>query len=159
MKTRKAKLSDLDSITNLYVKFLNHNIQFGKFIYKNKPKINKKELKHSLKKRIINSKKNIFLVAEENGKLDGFVQAEIMSNRESRTAKKVVEIVDIYSELKKKGTGKKLLKEIEKWARLNNAKFILWEFIYGNKSAENFCVKNKFKYFKVKMLKKLRWQH
>lgn len=156
MKIRKINLNDLDSITELYVEFLDNNMQFGKFIYKNKPKINKKELKKALKKRISNPKRNIFLVVEDGGKLEGFVQAEIISSKESKTNKKIVEIVDIYSKSKRKRIGGKLLKEIENWANSNKAEFILWEFISGNKSAENFCIKHKFKHFKIKMLKKLK---
>jgi len=78
-----------------------------------------------------------------------------MSHRESRTDKKVIEIVDIYSSIKRKGIGKLLLKEIEKWAKLEKANYILWEFMTDNKGAENFCRKNRFKDFKTKMLKKV----
>ena len=156
MKIRKINLADLDVITNLYIDFLNYQLRFGKFVYKHKPKINKKELKQTLKKRIIYSKDKLFLVAEEKNGLVGFVQAEIISNKKGKTNKKVVEIVDIYSKFKRKGIGKKLLLEIEKWANSKKTDFILWEFISGNKSAEDFCIKNKFKYFKIKMLKKLK---
>ena len=58
--------------------------------------------------------------------------------------------------LKRKGIGKKLLEKFEIWAKEKRAKFILWEFIAGNKIAEDFCLKNKFKHFKIKMLKKVK---
>jgi len=157
MKIRKAKKEDLDEIVEFYVKFLNYMNKFTKFAKDKKDnKINKKELKKVLNNRLKKSSRKIFLVAEENKKLQGFIGAEIMSSRESKTNKKVVEIVDIYSKNKRKGIGTKLYREIEKWAKSNGAEFIQWEFLHGNKIAEDFCIKNKFKRFRVKMLKRLK---
>jgi len=155
MNIRKATISDLEFLIRLYSELINYNLQFAKFVYKQKPKINKSELKKSIK-QMMNSKNKVLLIAEGNKKLLGFAQAEIMSNKESRTKNKVVEIIDMYVHSKKKGTGKILLNEIEKWARTKKANYILWEFISGNNIAENFCTKNKFKHFKTKMLKKLK---
>ena len=156
IEIRKAKKEDLDSITALYTEYLSHTGPFAGFVNENKITINKKEVRDAIKKRFISSNKNIFLVAEKDKKLLGFVQAEIMSHQESRTKKRVIEIVDIYAKPKRKGIGRRLFNEIEKWANSNKAKFILWEFIFGNKIAEKFCIKNKFKPFKIKMLKKLK---
>ena len=155
MIIRKPKLQDLNNLTNLYVKFLEHTNQFGTWIYKKRPKINEKELKSGLKKRIFIQKNSIFLIAEEK-EIIGFVQARILSSRESNTKKKVIEIVDIFSKNKGKGIGKSLLKEVESWAKKKKADFILWEMICGNKIAEDFCVKNDFRHFKLKMLKKIK---
>ena len=156
MIIRKAKKEDIDSIVKLYTEFLSYTGQFARFVSKKKITINQKELRRAIKKRVNPSKENVFLVAEENKKLLGFVQAEIMSPKESRTKKRVVEVIDIYTKSKREGIGRRLLNEIENWANSKKAKFILWEFIYGNKIAERFCIKNKFKPFKVKMLKKLK---
>jgi len=156
MKIRKIKIDDINYITKLYLELLNHNLRFVKYLENKKNKINKNELKESLKKRINQTKNKVFLVAEKGDKIYGFVQAEIMSNKKSRTKNKVVEIIDIYVHSKKKGTGKMLLSEIEKWARTKKANYILWEFMSGNNIAENFCIKNKFKHFKTKMLKKIK---
>lgn len=157
MKIRKAKRQDINEIVELYIKFFKYMRKFAKFV-KNKKEnsVNKEELKKFLAKRIKPSNKELFLVAEENKKLLGFIASEIMSSRESRTDKKVLEVVDVYVDNKRKGVGKKLFIEVEKWARLNNIRFIQWEYLYGNKTADSFCVKNKFKHFKVKMLKKLK---
>lgn len=157
MKIRKAKKKDLEEIVKLYIKFFKYMSRFAKFVKEKKENsVNKTELRNFLAKRIKPSNKGLFLVAEENGKLLGFIASEIMSSRESRTDKKVLEVVDIYVDNKRKGVGKKLLEEIEIWAKLNKIRFIQWEYLYGNDVAENFCVKNKFRHFKVKMLKKLR---
>lgn len=156
MKIRKAMKEDLDEIVELYVKFFNYMSKFAKFVKDKKDSVNKNRLKNFLAKRIKLSDKKIFLVAEENNKILGFIESEIINSRESRTDKRVVEVVDIYVDKKRKGVGNKLLKEIEKWAKSKNTKFILWEYLSGNKVAENFCIKNRFKHFKIKMLKKLK---
>ena len=156
VKIRKVKKDDLDSLARLYSELLKYINQFAKPFSRKNSFFDKEEIKKAIKNRTISSEKNLFLVAEENKNLLGFVQAEIMSSRESKTDKRIVEVVDIYTKTHKRGTGKKLLKEIEIWARKRKAKFILWEFVYGNNLAENFCVKNKFKHFKTKMLKELK---
>jgi GNAT superfamily N-acetyltransferase len=153
MIIQKARKEDLKQIVPLYIDYLRYQRRFAKWLGNSKSKINNSEIKGWLEKSI-NKKGHIFLVTEDNNKIQGFVHAEILSHKESKTNKKVIEIIDIYSHLKQKGIGKKLLKEIEKWAKNNKANYILWEFITGNKSAENFCRKNKFKDFKTKMLKK-----
>src|SRR3989344_8624076 len=156
IKIRKAERNDLDSLIILYLELLKYVNQFAKHFSRKNSFFDKEEIKKAIKNRVVPSEKNIFLVAEENKNLLGFVQAEIMSSRESKTDKRVVEVVDIYTKTHKRGTGKKLLEEIERWARKRKAKFILWEFLYGNNLAENFCVRNKFKHFKTKMLKELK---
>jgi len=154
MIIRKAKKEDLKQIVPLYIDYLKSQRRFAKWLGNSKSKINANEIKRGIKTSI-NKKNHLFLVAEENSKILGFVHAEIMSHRES-TDKKVIEIVDIYSQIKQKGIGKKLLRKIEKWANANKSDYILWEFITENKIAENFCRKNKFRDFKTKMLKKLK---
>lgn len=157
MIIRKAEEKDLAQIVNLYDKFLKYMCKFGKFVKDKNFHIDSKiEIKNALTRRIKSSAKKIFLVAEEKDKILGFIEAEIMSQRDSKTKRKVIEIVDIYVKNKRKGVGNKLFKEIEKWSKLEEANFIQWEFLHGNKSAENFCIKNKFKYFRVKMLKRLK---
>jgi L-amino acid N-acyltransferase YncA len=156
MKIRKARKEDLSQIVSLYVAYLKYQIKFAKWLGNSNIKIDKNEIKLWIKASL-NKKEHIFLVAEENNIIKGFVNAEIMSYKESRTKKKVVvEIIDIYSHAKRKGTGRLFFKEIEKWAKKNKAYYIFWEFITGNKIAENFCRKNKFRDFKTKMLKKTR---
>ncbi|MFH1801432.1 MAG: GNAT family N-acetyltransferase [archaeon] len=156
IKIRKVKMRDLDEVVELYFEFLSYTNKFGRFVYKKRPKIDRKKLKRDLKNIIKTNPRRMFLVAEDSEKLLGFIQAEILSPKESKTNKKVIEIVDIYSKQKRKEIGRKLFKEIEKWAGINKTEFIQWEFVYGNKLAEKFCVKNKFKYFKIKMLKPLK---
>lgn len=157
MKIRKVENKDLKQLVELYNKFLIYLGKFGRFVKdKNSKRDSKIEIEKALEKRIKNKNKNIFLVAEEE-KLLGFVEARIMPSKESKTNKIVVEMVDIYVIPRtKKGIGKKLFREVAKWARLKNANFISWEFLYGNKKAEKFCIKNKFKHFRVEMLKKLK---
>ncbi len=155
MKIRKAIKKDIKKIIPLYVELLEHNIRFSKYLPNEIPKINKKELETGLKNRIKNTKNKPFLIAEKNNKICGFIQAEIIPNKQSKTNKKVIEIIDIYSKYKRKGIGKKLLLEIEKWGKEVKANFILWEFVSGNSLAEKFCIKNNFRPFKTKMLKKI----
>lgn len=154
MKIRKATKKDLKQIITSYIYYLISQRRFAKWLGNSKNKIDNEEVKMEIEKSI-GKKGHIFWVAEKNDKIQGFVHAEILSHRESKTDKKVIEIVDIYSHIKRKGIGKLLLKEIEKWAKLKKANYILWEFMTDNKDAENFCRKNKFKDFKTKMLKRV----
>ncbi len=154
MIIRKAKKEDVEQIILLYIPYLKYQGKFAKWTGNSKSKIDINEIRRGIEISL-NKNNNIFLVAEEKSKISGFVHAEIMAHSESRTDKKVVEIVDIYSHIKGKGIGKMLLKEIEKWAKNNKSDYILWEFITENKTAGEFCRKNKFKDFKTKMLKKL----
>ena len=154
MKIRKARKEDLDQIIALYVTYLKNQRKFSKWLGNSKKKIDAKELTFSIE-RLISKKGLLFLVAERENKIQGFISAEILSTKESRTDKKVVEIVDIYSHIKRRGIGKLLLKEVEKWAKINNVNYILWELMTENKNAEEFCIKNSFKDFKTKMLKKV----
>lgn len=157
MKIRKIEKSDLEQLTELYDKFLKYLGKFGRFVKdKNSKRDDKIKIKNALRKRIPPKKDNLFLVAEENKTLLGFIEARIMPKKESKTQKTVVEMIDIYVAKKRKGVGKKLFNEVEKWAKLRNANFISWEFLHGNKKAEKFCIKNKFKHFRVEMLKKLK---
>ena len=156
MKIRKARKEDLNQIVKLNIAYLKYQRKFAKWLGNSKLKIDKNEIRNEIKESF-SKKDHLFLVAEENNIINGFVHAELMPYKESKTKNKaVVEIIDIYSHVKRKGTGKLLLKEIEKWTKKNKADYILWEFITGNKIAESFCKKNKFKDFKTKMLEKIK---
>jgi L-amino acid N-acyltransferase YncA len=155
MIIRKATKEDIEELFTLYIKFLEYTNRFGRWVYKKRPKIETKEVKTYLGKRIF-QKNSIFLVAEEKKKVIGFVQARIVPKKESNTNKKLIEIVDIYSKNKGKGMGKNLLKEVISWAKKEKADFLVWEMIYGNKLAEDFCVRNGFRHFKLKMMKRVR---
>ncbi|MDP3027877.1 MAG: GNAT family N-acetyltransferase [Nanoarchaeota archaeon] len=154
MKIRNARKEDLAQIIALYVPYLRHQRKFSKWLGNSKKKIDIGELTLGIE-RLISKKGFLFLVAERKNKIQGFVYVEILSAKESRTDKKVAEIVDIYSHIKRKGIGKLLFKEVEKWAKTNNIYYILWEFMTENKNAEKFCIKNGFRDFKTKMLKKV----
>lgn len=154
IKIRNAEKEDLSQIIALYVPYLKYQRIFSKGLGNSKKDIDINELSLGIKK-LISKKEFLFLIAEKDNKILGFVSAEILPSNESRTDKKLVEIVDIYSHIKRRGIGRLLLKEVEKWAKINNADYIIWEFMTENKNAGKFCVKNGFKDFKTKMLKKV----
>lgn len=152
MKIRKAALKDLDAIASLYLELVKFSKKVSKYI-DSTGIINKKTIKRTIKSYLRSPKYSIVLVAERDKKIIGFVQATIPTYRINK--EKVAEVIGIYVSEKRKGIGKMLLQKVTEWAKERNAKFILWEPFSKNKIATNFLIKNKFKEFKVKMLKEL----
>lgn len=151
-KILKAKLSDLSSIANLYLELAKFHKKF-KYIDNSGKAINKKTLRKATRSYLA-SKNSLVLVAKENKKIVGFLEAAIKPDYRVN-GEKVVEIINIYVSKKGENVGSNLLQKTIAWARRKNARFIEWEVATENKEAIKFCRKNDFREFKTKMVRKV----
>ena len=155
MKIRKAKKSDLKEIDKVYFEasFDEVRTQFPKRSKSNIIKELNKWRKDRIKefKKEINSKNNYWLVAEVNGKVAGFANAEIGKNKEGRLT-----MLYIKKEFRGKGIGKRLIKERLKWIKSKKVKSIEAGSYIKNKSSISNLKKFGFVPVSIKMVKKLK---
>ncbi len=151
---RKTTKKDIENLQRLYGDFFKQMNKFAKFV-----RID--ETKNSISKsslQILTIQRDaLFLVAEKEDSIIGFVFAKISNNKKSRAKNnKVVEVLEIYARKKRRGIGAMLFEEIEKWAKKEKADWIKWEFLADNRCAERFCIKKSFRLFQLNMLKKVK---
>jgi GNAT superfamily N-acetyltransferase len=151
---RKTTKKDIENLQRLYGDFFKQMNKFAKFV-----RID--ETKNSISKsslQILTIQRDaLFLVAEKEDSIIGFVFAKISNNKKSRAKNnKVVEVLEIYARKKRRGIGAMLFEEIEKWAKKEKADWIKWEFLADNRCAERFCIKKGFRLFQLNMLKKVK---
>ena len=150
MKIRKANVSDLRGIDEIYVE---GSIDEGKYQF---PNISLKEMKKDLDKkqnsrrqgfrRYMKSKKHYWIVAEEKGKIIGFGQVWI-KNKDTG----ITESVYVDRKYRKRGVGKDLMKEMIKWLKNKKLKYIESGAYLRNKPSVKLHEKLGFKPFLVRM--------
>ena len=150
MKIRKANVSDLRRIDEIYVE---GSIDEGKYQF---PNISLKEMKKDLDKkqnsrrqgfrRYMKSKKHYWIVAEEKGKIIGFGQVWI-KNKDTG----ITESVYVDRKYRKRGVGKDLMKEMIKWLKNKKLKYIESSAYLRNKPSVKLHEKLGFKPFLVRM--------
>ncbi len=150
MKIRKANVSDLRRIDEIYVE---GSIDEGKYQF---PNISLKEMKKDLDKkqnsrrqgfrRYMKSKKHYWIVAEEKGKIIGFGQVWI-KNKDTG----ITESVYVDRKYRKRGVGKDLMKEMIKWLKNKKLKYIESGAYLRNKPSVKLHEKLGFKPFLVRM--------
>jgi L-amino acid N-acyltransferase YncA len=150
MKIRKANVSDLRGIDEIYVE---GSIDEGKYQF---PNISLKEMKKDLDKkqnsrrqgfrRYMKSKKHYWIVAEEKGKIIGFGQVWI-KNKDTG----ITESVYVDRKYRKRGVGKDLMKEMIKWLKNKKLKYIESSAYLRNKPSVKLHEKLGFKPFLVRM--------
>ena len=150
MKIRKANVSDLRRIDEIYVE---GSIDEGKYQF---PNISLKEMKKDLDKkqnsrrqgfrRYMKSKKYYWIVAEEKGKIIGFGQVRI-KNKDTG----ITESVYVDRKYRKRGVGKDIMKEMIKWLKNKKLKYIESSAYLRNKPSVKLHEKLGFKPFLVRM--------
>ena len=156
MKIRKAQIKDLSEIDEIYQEG-QLDEEENKFSRKSKKEI-LKELDKSKKLRLngfrkaINSSKEKFLVLEEKDKLIGFGDA-VLSNKK-RNAE--VALIYVKREYRRKGIGKKLLKELLKWLKEKGESKVFVTMDIENNSSINLNKQVGFRESIVIMEKKLK---
>lgn len=155
MKIRKATLKDLNAIASLYLELIKFSKKVSEYLDSTGTAISKEVIKKAIKGYITHPEDSIVLVAEKNRRIVAFIQATIKPAYRINK-KKVVEVIDAYVSEKRKGIGSILLKEVMGWAKKRNVEFVLWEILSKNKIGMKFLIKNKFKEFRIKMLKGLK---
>jgi len=123
---RKALPKDVDTIAGLNTKLLQHHLQFERQLYAlASPKKREKAMKKKAKQRIY-SKNSLALIAEANGKIVGYLTASIKTKPEYFKVNKVGHIHQLFVKpaFRKKGLGKALFKEAEKFFKQKGAEWM-----------------------------------
>ena len=136
---REAKLSDIDSIIELWKGLMEYHLEFFPDFYKFKRGYLSSMRKHF--GRNIRSKDSIVLVAEESGKPIGYVMGAVGKFRPPIYKwKKEANISDLFvdEEHRGKGISKKLFLEVKKFAKAKGADYLKLAVDVKNPSANKF---------------------
>ena len=155
MRIRKARKEDYKKIGKIYFEATVDEVKL-QFPKRSKlsiiKEVNKwKEDRIKEFKKEVYSKNNYWLIAEINGKIIGFANADINKNKEGRFT-----MLYIKREFRRKGIGKKLTTERLKWLKKMNAKNIEAGPYIKNKSSISNLKKFGFKPISIRMVKKLK---
>ena len=160
MKIRKAKKEDIEKIWEIEKESREHHTKISQTKYKrlNKSKTDKKaksEFEKNLEKDI-NGKKIVFLVAEINNEIAGWIFSKLGTWGWSDNPPKTIWIDDIgvLKKYQRKGIAKKLLKETEKIAKKKGMEYSYLTVWLKNEPAYNLYKKNKYEDFAIEMVKK-----
>jgi GNAT superfamily N-acetyltransferase len=147
---RKANMNDLITVQDL-----NHKL----FLWdlERDPKLNidwpYQEAGESYFKRRISGEHGVCFVAEQGGKIVGYVAGSVKKEIDSPDTVLRSELENIYIEeqARGKGAGKLLTQELITWCKQNGAKSILVSAYYYNHDAVRFYQNNGFKPYSVKL--------
>jgi len=154
MNIRQAKKEDLKKIEKM-VFDLDMGISKIDF-WKKDEKIVKKNIKSSVLKSFKNPKK-IILVAEEKNKIIGYIAGTIKNQNPIFKIKKIGFINDVYiiKKFRKKGLGKRLMKELIKFFKSQKIKVCQLSVLSNNLPAIKLYQSLGFKENRKKLVKKL----
>lgn len=154
MNIRKAKIEDLKVIQELNAGLLKkENEDFGQNFESSWAfsKEGEKEISDW-----IQSENSLVLVAEENGKIVGYLAAQVRV-MPWRNPSKNIELTELFvlSEHRSKGFGSDLMKEFLAWCKEKDIQGVKLEATAKNKSAINFYKKHGFEDKEIVFRKKL----
>ncbi|MFA5369090.1 MAG: GNAT family N-acetyltransferase [Candidatus Paceibacterota bacterium] len=154
MEIKKAKIKNLDEITNLSSASAMFHEKLTPYYILNKDF--KTILKKSLKKNIYSSN-SLILVAEENNEIVGYLLAFKINRPEMFSIKKTGLISDIFikENYRKRGIGELLAKESFNWFKKSKIKTIEINIESKNKPALNFWNALDFEDVSIEKYKKL----
>ena len=131
MKIRKGKISDLNELFNLLdsTPELQAHEEGGTYT------------KKWVKAVLTSKKRNLVLIAEENGKIAGFIIAHYLTDVEESI------LSDIYvkADYRRKGIATKLLREYERISKKNNIKDVTELVLVTNKKMQQFTEKHGYR--------------
>ena len=138
MKIRKAAIKDIKQIAELLHEYDVHEHKLDRKI-----KIEKIKDIISFNKKLIMHPKVVFFVAEEDGKLVGTISGEYRDSAVDRVG--IFHNIIVTEKFRRKGIGKKLLKQIEKYFKKKRCKKMHSLVRPKNKRALKFYTKLGFK--------------
>ena len=152
MKIRKATKKDLKSLNELQLALADYECFLCKTL--KKPESVKKKYFNNYKKKI-KSKNCIFFVAEDKGKIIGYVLGEIETPEHPHIFNKRGYIVDafILKEYRRMGMGEQLFQELIKWFKSKGVKWIKVGVYANNFNSIKFWGKMGFKEYVIWMTK------
>ena len=137
---RRAASSDVERIVELRLLLQEHAEKSNPLIWRITEE-GKNLLKQKVENELGNSNIEV-LLAEAEGKTIGFVQGEVAC-RSDHTPRIVGQISLMYvvKQFRRKGVGKRLMKELRKFFSSSKAEDLTVRYIIGNKEAEGFWKK------------------
>ena len=152
MKTRKATEQDLESLNELQIDLAKYEAKLRKTLV-DPEKVRKWYEKHY--KKLIKRENSVFFVAEENGKIVGYILGEIEIPTHHHIYKRRGYIRDAFvlEEFRRKNAGKKLTQELLEWFKSKGIKWIRVDAYTNNKVGISFWKKMGFKDYVIEMTK------
>jgi ribosomal protein S18 acetylase RimI-like enzyme len=134
---RRAASSDVERIVELRLLSQEHAEESNPLIWRMTEE-GKKLLKQKVENDLVDS--NILVVlAEADSEIIGYVQGEVTrrSDHMPRTVGQV-SLMYVVKQFRRKGVGRRLMKELCKFFKANNVEDLTVRYIIGNKEAEGF---------------------
>jgi len=140
---REAEMGDAEDIAKMMARLKKLNEEF-ETQFKVVDDLDKRAFDYT--KKTIESEKSIVTVAEINGKIGGFIKADIIS-RIFYQPEREIRITDFYimPEFRRNGLGKKILTDLSERATRDGIKMITAEFPALNLIGLNFYKKSGFR--------------
>ena len=134
---RRAATSDVKRIVELRLLSQEHAEKSNPLIWRITEE-GKKLLKQKVENDLANSNVQV-LLAEADGEVIGYVQGEVTrrSDHMPRTVGQV-SLMYVVKQFRRKGVGRRLVKELCKFFNSNKAEDLTVRYIIGNKEAESF---------------------
>lgn len=141
---KRAASSDVERIVELRLLSQEHAEKSNPLIWRI-TEDGKKLLKQKVEDDLANSNIHV-LLAETDGKAIGYVQGEV-TRRSDHMPKTVghISLMYVVKQFRRKGVGRRLMKELFKFFSSNNVEDLTVRYIVGNKEAEGFWRKLGFK--------------
>jgi ribosomal protein S18 acetylase RimI-like enzyme len=135
--TRRAASSDVERIVELRLLLQEHAEKSNPLIWRMTEE-GKKLLKQKVENDLADSNIHV-LLAEADGEIIGYVQGEVMcrSDYVPRTVGHV-SLMYVVKQSRRKGVGRRLVKELCKFFKSNKVEDLTVRYIIGNKEAERF---------------------
>jgi predicted acetyltransferase len=143
LRIRRAVSSDVERIVELRLLLQDHAEKSNPLIWRITEE-GKKLIKQTVEDDLANS--NIqALLAEIDGEIIGYVQGEVTrrSDHSPRTVGNI-SLMYVVKQSRRKGVGKRLVKELCKFFNSNKVENLTVRYIIGNKEAESFWKKLEF---------------
>jgi ribosomal protein S18 acetylase RimI-like enzyme len=145
LKVRRATSSDVDRIVELRSSLQEHVEGSNPLIWRITEE-GKKLLKQKVENDLADSNIRL-LLAEANCETIGYVQGEVTSRIDyaPRTVGHV-SLIYVMKQFRRKGVGRRLMKELVKFFNSNKVEHLTVRYIIGNKEAEGFWRKLGFEH-------------
>jgi ribosomal protein S18 acetylase RimI-like enzyme len=161
MIVRKATLEDIPKIIPLWkgleesinslIKDYPILIEYGK-LRSDAADVFERDLKANMEKD-----GHFHIVAEDNGKLMGYITAYIKNRGKEKVVDKVMYLhhIMVADEARNTGVGSALVKELEKITKDKGIEFIILKTYHTNTQSQNFYLKNGYEKRFIEMVKKV----
>ena len=149
---RKASINDFDDIQNLSLQLEEAELPFDSNLKEN---CNLDDRLIEKTKKNLDDNEKIYLVAEINNKIIGFVDGEILNQWFYKEKVAMLNHICVDKQYRNNGVAQCLLEEFEEITRLKGSKYLRLNAFSQNAPAINFYAKNEFSEYSVIYQKKI----